>query len=928
LVPRPGHPAPPRSAGHPRAGTPPPIAWRATTSALAGGLAVTCLATTGWAADGAIAGSGLATAATAAVALLLGAAAGAACQRRRHTGGLWHRVPVPATGPRGDDGDTERRPGAGPDGTASQQAPGQDQTWLRLAARAAELGIIEWDMAASLLRLDARASAIAGGRLAPDTWVPTDAPEVQAWLDAIHPEDRARRDAAIAALLERGNDSEGWEYRLRRPDGAWVWVAARGLIVERAPATSRPLLGIVVLQDVTAARTAEAALRESETRLRLAMQGACLGLVDFDFRRNMAWVDAGASAMTGGILPPETWMDLAGPQSMAWLARMHPDDRPRRDASRRALRDGLESGLSLDYRAIQADGTVRWFAFRSAIAERDPATGQCHRAFGVVCDVTERETAAAALRDSEARLRLVTDTARAGLVVLEEGPHGPAYRYANRAYLDIIGHAGEDLRGKLVADVLPDRYRVVAPMLRLAFEGERQNLEWSPPSPHPDGVARRVAVTLDASRDCAGTPLVVGVVVDVTERWEAEQRLRAEVAAREAAQARAADAERMQALGRLAGGIAHDFNNVLQTVQEAASLIEGSPAKAETVALYARMIGKAADRGISVTRRLLAFARHGELRADIVEVRPLLENLSEMLRFTLGAGIRIDLDTAAGLPPLLADKGQIETVLINLATNARDAMPAGGVLTLTAAAETVGAPGRHPAGLAPATYVRLSVTDTGAGMDPATLARVTEPFFTTKAAGIGTGLGLAMVKGFAEQSGGGLALASTPGEGTVVTLWLPAAPADARPSVTPAGSAARIASARLLLVDDDALVRETLLAQLEDQGFIVAGAEDGAAALALLDAGIEVDALVTDLSMPHMDGISLIGTARLRRPGLPAILLTGTPPPEPGTTEDHGVPPPFLVVHKPIRAAQLAERLADVLEKPPVATVTQGTMVG
>jgi CheY-like chemotaxis protein len=213
-------------------------------------------------------------------------------------------------------------------------------------------------------------------------------------------------------------------------------------------------------------------------------------------------------------------------------------------------------------------------------------------------------------------------------------------------------------------------------------------------------------------------------------------------------------------------------------------------------------------------------------------------------------------------------------------------------------------------------------------MNPATLARVTEPFFTTKAAGNGTGLGLAMVKGFAEQSGGGLALASTPGEGTVVTLWLPAAPADARPSVTPAGGAARIGPARLLLVDDDALVRETLLAQLEDQGFTVAGAEDGAAALALLDAGIEVDALVTDLSMPHMDGISLIGTARLRRPGLPAILLTGTPPSDGDIAEDHGVPPPFLVVHKPIRAAQLAERLADVLEKPPAATVTQGETVG
>ncbi len=259
---------------------------------------------------------------------------------------------------------------------------------------------------------------------------------------------------------------------------------------------------------------------------------------------------------------------------------------------------------------------------------------------------------------------------------------------------------------------------------------------------------------------------------------ELEARLRDEAAAREAAQARLAQSRRLEALGQLAGGVAHDFANVLQAVQGAARLaaerLERDPGSARGLL---DLIGDASRHGASITRRLLGFARRGELRVEAVDAAVLLKELEEVLAYTLGAsGPHIRIEAVPGLPTVLADKGELEAVLVNLATNARDAMPQGGTLTLVAVAEDiVGDDTPLPAGLRPGRYVRLSAADTGTGMDGATLTRAAEPFFTTKPEGEGTGLGLAMARDFAEQAGGGLAIASEPGRGTTVTLWLPSA---------------------------------------------------------------------------------------------------------------------------------------------------------
>ncbi|MEO8713718.1 MAG: ATP-binding protein, partial [Acetobacteraceae bacterium] len=251
-----------------------------------------------------------------------------------------------------------------------------------------------------------------------------------------------------------------------------------------------------------------------------------------------------------------------------------------------------------------------------------------------------------------------------------------------------------------------------------------------------------------------------------------EQRVAEEVAARQAAQTRLAHAQRMQALGQLAGGVAHDFNNVLQAVSGGMRLIERRLDDRPAVTHLLAQMTEAVARGAAVTGRLLGFARGDELTAESVDAIALLEELREVLAHTIGTGIAIRVEAADSLPPLQADKRQLETVVVNLATNARDAMAGEGTLTLAAAADRAVPTCLH---LMPGDYVRLSVTDTGTGMDAATLARATEPFFTTKPAGQGTGLGLAMARGFAEQSGGAILVESEPGRGTTVTLWLPRA---------------------------------------------------------------------------------------------------------------------------------------------------------
>ena len=447
--------------------------------------------------------------------------------------------------------------------------------------------------------------------------------------------------------------------------------------------------------------------------------------------------------------------------------------------------------------------------------------------------------------------------------------------------------------------------------------------EWSGDLIHRrrDGTRITVAVRKVLRRDAEGRPAaVMESVSDATAPRDAQEQLRRlnadlegqvreQVQAREAIRPRLAQAQRLQALGQLAGGIAHDFNNILQAVAGAASMIERLTHQ-ERIRQLARTTLDAAERGASITARLLAFSRQSELRTEAVAPASVLESLREVLAHTLGSMIEVTVTASSDLPPLLADRGQLETALVNLATNARDAMPAGGRLILSAEGGVVEEGASHSAGLTPGRYVCISVSDTGEGMSAATLARAGEPFFTTKPPGKGTGLGLAMVRGFVEQSGGGLEIDSHLGRGSTVKLWLPQAAAsvvEAEPAPETAQNVSGDRSIRhVLLVDDDQLVREMLAMHLEENNYIVRMAASGDEALALLDAGLAVDVLVTDLSMPGINGVTTIREAHRRRPGLAAVLLTGYAGDRAALEAEDGS---YLLLRKPIRANHLIKQI-------------------
>jgi PAS domain S-box-containing protein len=581
----------------------------------------------------------------------------------------------------------------------------------------------------------------------------------------------------------------------------------------------------------------------------------------------------------------------------------------------------------------------------TALAGAAEATGR-GEALAVPRGVTELDEVAAALsraaeevrkreaelrRLGEDRLRLAHQIAGIGTFDLRLSEPAAVVTPEYAALSGLPEGTTTDTHAAALARIHPDDRERHAETVRAVLEGQACGYETEFRIIRPsDGAVRRLACRAEIRRDPAGkTERLVGVVRDVTrERAAAEElrclnaeleaRVREEVAARQVAQTRAAHAERMQALGQLAGGIAHDFNNVLQAVQGAAALMERRPRDTAGVLRLARMILDASGRGVTVTRRLLSFARRDELRAEPVEIAPLLAGLCEVLSHTLGAEVVCLHDVAPGTPALLADKGQLETVLVNLASNARDAMPEGGTLTMAAAeAEPDGHAG-SPA-LAAGRYVRITVTDTGLGMDAATVARLGEPFFTTKPQGAGTGLGLSMAKGFAEQSGGALAVESRRGRGTAVSLWLPCAPLGAATAPARAGHLTTAADhgtaspRRVLVVDDEPVVREVLADLLEEAGYAVLAAAGGAEALRRLDQGEAVDILITDLSMPDMGGVALIEAAQARRPSLPAVLLTGYAGDGASIAVSGALSGTYSLLRKPVDGAQLIERIEALM---------------
>ena len=433
-----------------------------------------------------------------------------------------------------------------------------------------------------------------------------------------------------------------------------------------------------------------------------------------------------------------------------------------------------------------------------------------------------------------------------------------------------------------------------------------------------DGAARWIARRGEIVREGSGFRLI-GVIFDITtaKLQEAalrelnetlESRVEQVLAERQQAEEALRQAQKMEAVGQLTGGIAHDFNNLLMAITSSLSLLQKRlPADPDITRLIDNA-AQGAQRGAALTQRMLAFARRQDLKAEQIDVAELVAGMRDLVERTLGPSWSLSLDFAEPLPAVLADANQLEMALLNLAVNARDAMPDGGPIKVSARLRTAGAD--ESGWLASGAYIALSVIDTGLGMDADILARAAEPFFTTKGVGKGTGLGLSMIHGLAKQLNGGFTLDSAPGCGTTATLWLPLAPEGHCAPPLPTLHEAKepvVGRLKVLAVDDDGLILMNTAAMLEDLGHDVLEACSGEQALAHLTAHPDVDLLITDQSMPGMTGTQLADRASAIVANLPIILASGYAEVPAGAKQR------IIKLGKPFGQAMLEKAIAEAL---------------
>jgi PAS domain S-box-containing protein len=499
-------------------------------------------------------------------------------------------------------------------------------------------------------------------------------------------------------------------------------------------------------------------------------------------------------------------------------------------------------------------------------------------------------------------------------------PNGSIFWY-NRQWYEYTGTTSADMEGwgwQAVHDaaVLP---LVIERWNHSIATGEPFEMVF--PLRSASGEFRTFLTRVQPVRDAGGAIVQwFGTNTDVTDQMRAEealQALNAELAARveQAVEERAVamaqlhEAQKLETLGQLTGGVAHDFNNLLTPITGALDLLNRRQSGDDP--RTARLISGAlqsAERAKTLVQRLLGFARRQSLQTRAVDLAPLIDTMRDLVASSVGPGVEMRIAASADLPPALIDPNQLELAVLNLCVNARDAMPNGGVLTIALEQVIVGP--RSSPRLTPGAYLRLSVIDTGVGMDDATLARAIEPFYSTKEVGRGTGLGLSMVHGLAGQLGGAFVLSSSPGEGTRADLYLPAARDGSAARLVEAPSIVAIPSEprSILLVDDEDLVRTGTAEMLRDLGHEVAEAAGGAEALRLLRAGLQVDVVITDYLMPQMDGAELVRRIREERPGVPALVITGYA----GGNLDLQLPQ----LAKPFRQADIASALQKLLDEP------------
>ncbi|TAH40775.1 MAG: PAS domain S-box protein [Betaproteobacteria bacterium] len=512
---------------------------------------------------------------------------------------------------------------------------------------------------------------------------------------------------------------------------------------------------------------------------------------------------------------------------------------------------------------------------------------------------SEIDQIAGALRRSEHRLQLIIDSIPALIAYVDSGE---IYRFANRGYAEWFGYPKDEIVGRSIREVVGEEaYAQIRPQVDRARAGERVCYEYSRAGGNGRTLYARSVVVPEIGADGR---TVVGFFVMTTDITE-----------QKANQAALVQAQKMEAVGQLTGGLAHDFNNLLTIIIGNLAALQDRP-EGESVAQYVDPSLQAARRGAELIRRLLGCSGRQTLEPTAVEVGSLVHNMTHLLVRTLGETIKVRLRLPGEPLHALVDPHQLENAILNLALNARDAMPDGGELTIAVTLRSLDAALARAAEVPAGDYVQIDVSDTGCGIDPALLPRVLEPFFTTKPFGGGSGLGLSMVYGFVRQSGGNLRILSTPGKGTNVRFVLPMtfAPQAVGAEVERPARSLPLHDGPVLLVEDEPEVRKVIRMQLAALGHPVIEAGDGIEALNLLENVADIAILVSDTVMPGgIGGPELAARARALRPGLPVLLITGYA----SESLTAGTAPDVPVLRKPFDQPALADALAELLEASP-----------
>jgi PAS domain S-box-containing protein len=697
----------------------------------------------------------------------------------------------------------------------------------------------------------------------------------------IRPPDEKARLSELRSTSPSGHRVMGiWKHR--KKDGTLfdVEITSDDIVFRGRPSR------LVLANDATERLRTEAALRMSLERFNYVTRATDDVVWDRNIAENHVWWNDGLQRRFG--IPADQVE-----HTIEWLrARIHSDDRARVS---RSMSEAIASDAeqwSCEFRFRRQDGSYA-FVYDRGFFIRDSA-GKAVRVVGAMTDLSDRKQREDILREQATLLDRAKDA-----ILVRGLDH--RIRYWNKAAETMYGIAREQAIGKRVEDIVvhddPSAFKEADAQV---FEKG----EWSGRLRQSTAAGKLLVVDghWTLLRDERGDPIgVLKIHTNVSEHVELEQRL--------------AQSQKLESIGQLTGGIAHDFNNLLTVITgNADTLMEELHDRGDVLPLL-EMIRTAGERGAELTRHLLAFARRQALEPKIVRPTDLVAGMRNLLRRTLGEDIELAVTHAADVAMVSVDPAQFESALLNLCINARDAMPDGGRLMIETSNVVLDKHyAEQRADVLPGAYVLISVSDTGTGMSAADVERAFDPFFTTKPRGKGTGLGLSMVYGFTKQSGGHVAIYSELGHGTVVKLYLRQAMGEPEPSVAIKPEETAQNGERVLMVEDDDLVRAHALRLLESLGYNVTAACNGPEALELLRKDVPCDLLFTDVIMPGgMTGPQLAEAARALRPDLRVLYTSGYT--EDAIVHNGRVDPGINLLHKPYHKRDLAAKLRAVLSE-------------